>query len=133
MAVQADEQHGRVVLEQVLRAVAVVDVPVEDQNALEVEFVAQRAGGDDDVVEQTEAHRAVALGVVTGRPDRAEGPPQPAASDLPGGLDHPAGGEPCDFIALGADGAVRLVDERLPSSTGLGHAIDVATVVDAGQ
>ena len=50
-----------------------VDVPVEDQDALGAAGVERVGGGDGDVVEQAEAHRPVALGVVARRPQGAEG------------------------------------------------------------
>ena len=47
-----------------------VRVPVDDQHPLG--RVAERGGGDRDVVQQAEAHRVAGLGVVAGRPHRAE-------------------------------------------------------------
>ena len=52
-------EDGRVVAEDVLRAVAVVDVPVDDRHALEPELGLRRARRDRDVVEEAEPHRAV--------------------------------------------------------------------------
>ena len=43
--------------EDVVRAVAVVDVPVEDQHALEPAEPDRMLRGDRDVVEQAEPHR----------------------------------------------------------------------------
>ena len=54
--------------EDVVRAVAVVHVEVEDHHALRVPAIERVAGADRDAVEQAEAHRAVDLGVVPGRP-----------------------------------------------------------------
>ena len=62
--------------EDLLGAVAVVDVPVEDQHPLGAARGDRVPGGDGDVVEQAEAHRAVALGVVAGRAQAAERRPR---------------------------------------------------------
>ncbi len=56
-----------------LGAVAVVDVPVDDRDALGAMGALGVAGGDDGVVEQAEAHGLVGLGVMARRPDGAEG------------------------------------------------------------
>ena len=59
-----DEQDVRVVPEQVLGAVAVVHVPVDDEHPLTA--VGERSGGDRDVVEQAEALTPCRHRVVTG-------------------------------------------------------------------
>ncbi len=59
-------------VEDLGRAVAVVDVPVEHEHAAEAHFGDRRGGRDGDVVEQAEAHRARPLGVVAGRAHGAE-------------------------------------------------------------
>ena len=70
--VQRDVEDARVVPEDVLRAVAVVDVPVEDRHPLEPMLRLRRAGRDRDVVEQAEAHRPVGRRVVARGPDEGE-------------------------------------------------------------
>ena len=73
MLVEADEEDGRVVLEAGLRAVAVVDVEVDDRDAPDAVVALQVAGGDRDVGEEAESHRPVGLGVVARRADGGEG------------------------------------------------------------
>ena len=70
--VERDVEDGRVVPEDRLRPVAVVDVPVDDRDALEAELGLGRPGGDGHVVEEAKAHRAVGRRVVAGRPDERE-------------------------------------------------------------
>ena len=48
-------QHIRTIVEDVLRAVAAVDVPIGDQDAIQVVFRLGIARCDGDVVEQAEA------------------------------------------------------------------------------
>src|SRR5207249_2788929 len=56
--------EDRLLPEQLLGAVAVVAVEVDDRDPLEPELAAQRPQRDHDVVEDAEAARAVARGVV---------------------------------------------------------------------
>ena len=66
-----DEQHGRIRVERGLRAVAVMDVDVDDGDARGA-VGAERGGGDRDVVVEAEPHRAIGLGVVAGRPHQRQ-------------------------------------------------------------
>src|SRR6185437_8946272 len=65
-------QHARVVAENGLRAVAVVDVEIDDGDTVETVRTERVRGGGRDTVEQAEAHRFVAGRVVSGRTHRAE-------------------------------------------------------------
>jgi len=72
MLVDGDEEGAGLVEEDVLGTVAVVDVEVEDGDALDAPGAGGECG-DGGVVEIAEAHGAVAGGVVTGRAHEAEG------------------------------------------------------------
>src|SRR5581483_1725763 len=63
------EQNRRVFVEDRLRPVAVVDVPVDDGDLLETVVLLRVTRRDRDVVEEAEAHREVRRRVVPGRPD----------------------------------------------------------------
>ena len=76
-----DHQHPRIGGEDVLGAVAVMDVEIDDRHALDAMGGQRVRGADRDVVEQAEAHRAVALGVVARRAHGAEGGAAFAAHD----------------------------------------------------
>src|SRR6202012_4394862 len=89
---EAHHQHALVAGDDVLGAVAVVDVEVDDGHALEAAHVERVARGDGDVVVEAEAHRGVARGVVAGRPDGAEGVLGAAVQHEVGGGDGGAGG-----------------------------------------
>ena len=84
--VERDEEDRRVVADDRLGAVAVVDVPVEDRDPPDAELGLRPARRDRDRVEEAEAHRAARLGVVPGRPREREA----AAARR---LDRRAGGE----------------------------------------
>src|SRR4051794_32108983 len=66
--VDRDEQHVAARLEDVVRAIAVVDVPVEDRDALDTVSVPRVLRGDRHVVKEAEAHRTRDLAVMSRRP-----------------------------------------------------------------
>src|SRR6266849_241018 len=72
VAVDAVEYDRRIFVEDVLRAVAVVHVPVDDQDARQTMNRFGMVGGKGDVVEKTKPHAAILRGVVPWRPDQAE-------------------------------------------------------------
>jgi hypothetical protein len=106
VAVAAHVEHVAALLEAVLRAVAVVDVGVEDQHAPAAELGQRVLGRDGHVVEQAEAHRGGRLGVVAGRPHEREGPARGAGGDGLGRGDRRAGRQPRDLDAALARGGV---------------------------
>jgi hypothetical protein len=111
--VDARVEHRWVLVEDRLGPVAVVDVPVEDQRALDPVGRARVRRGDGDVVEEAEAHCSVGLGVVAGRPQPAEGE---ARRTL-------VAEQPVD----GVDGAPSRVQRRLPGARARdGVVVDVA-------
>ncbi len=65
-----DVEHALVVVEDVLGAVAVVHVPVDDGHPVALRRQLRR--GDRDAVEETESHRPVGHGVMPGRPTGRE-------------------------------------------------------------
>ena len=70
--VHRDEVNVRLILDQRLSAVAMMDIPVDDENALQSMFLARVVRGDGDVAEQAESHRAIVDSMMTGRPDGAK-------------------------------------------------------------
>src|SRR5436305_531317 len=70
-------------LEEVLGAVAVMDVEIEDRHPRGAVAAAQALGGHRGAVEEAEAHGHLALGVVARRAPRREGR-APAAGPTPG-------------------------------------------------
>ena len=95
-AVAHVERHGQdvvAVVEALLRAVPVVDVPVEDRDAVDPAS-AGVLGGQRDVVEEAVAVRPGRLGVVAGRADEGVGDLGVAGEDgLAGGQRRPGGGQ----------------------------------------
>ena len=72
MLVRAEEEHGAVGVENVLRAVAVVDVPIGDQHAANAVLALRIARRDGDAVEEAKSHAARRRGVMARRPHDAE-------------------------------------------------------------
>ena len=83
--------HGLVRPEDVLRAVAVMDVEIDDRDAVDAVLLLGVARGDGDVVEQAEAHRPRGLGVMAGRARRDEGVRGAAGHHLVDGVHGAAG------------------------------------------
>ena len=88
-----DVEHIGIVPEDVLGAVPVVDVPVDDEDPL-AEGRA-RGRGDGDVVDEAEAHGPVGGGVMAGRADRDEGDAISALLECPEGGQPGPRGAPC--------------------------------------
>ena len=80
--VKARIKDRGVVLEEVLGAVPVVDVKVDDRDPLESVDLLEVARGDRCVVDETKAHGSRRLGVVSRRPDKTERVP-PLSRDDP--------------------------------------------------
>ena len=66
-------EDGRVVIEDFLRPVSVVNVPIGYKDSLQVVVFLCISGGDCDVVEDAESHAGVGCGMMPRRADRAEG------------------------------------------------------------
>ncbi len=76
--------------EDVLRAIAVVHVEIDDGDALEPMRGLGVARGDRGVVEETKTHRRRRFGVVSGRPRRDEGVVDAPARHFVHGVNRPA-------------------------------------------
>ncbi len=127
-----EERDRGIVVEDLLGAVAVVDVPVDDQDPVEPEPLDGVRRGDGDAAEQAEAHRLVGPGVVAGRPDRAEGPAIGPLDDRRDRIDRRARREPRREGRAGRDPGV---DLDLPAAS-RGEGVDcrdVAGRVDPEQ
>ncbi len=127
--VGADVEDVRRGLEQMLGAVAVVDVEVQDRHPPPAVTAAQVLGPHGDVAEEAEAHRQAPLGVVTGRAHRGEG-------EAIGTLLLPVGGgeggvhrAPGGFPASLGDGVVRGIEEAVPALDRAAEALQVGFVV----
>ena len=85
-------EDGVVLVEDVLRAVAVVIIEVDDEHAADAVDLLEIARGDGDVVEDAEAHAAVARCMMARRPNGTERILQAAGHHAVDGVQHAAGG-----------------------------------------
>nr|WP_228282647.1 hypothetical protein [Rubrobacter tropicus] len=122
-------EHGFVGEKDVLGAVAVVDVPVEDGDPLDTAGSCV-SGGDRRVVEEAEAHRVTRARVVTRRPDDGEGR-LPAEGALDGPAGRPAR-ELRDLEGAGPERRVR-VEVAAPGIGKLPQPVHVIRGVDAQE
>ena len=98
MLERRDHQHSRVARKNLLGAVAVMNIEIDDRHALDPVHRHRACRTYGDVVEEAKAHRAVALGMVAGRADGAERGAAFPAHDEVGSEDHrarrmPGGGQ----------------------------------------
>src|SRR3954447_4412126 len=63
-----DVQYSRGIVKAVLRPVAMVHIPIHEQNPPQAKLFTQILGTDRRAVEQAKAHRPSALGVMSWRP-----------------------------------------------------------------
>jgi hypothetical protein len=83
----ADIEHVTALFEQVLGAVSVVDVEIDDRDASESGLADQVLGSDRHIVEVAEAHRHGMFGVVTGRTNHRIAPVSRFRADPIGGVE----------------------------------------------
>ena len=69
----AEVKNAPVVVKNILRPVAVMVVPVHDQDAVQTVMPLEVTRRHGDVIEDAESHRAAGGGMMAGRPDGAEG------------------------------------------------------------
>ena len=122
---QARVEDGGVLFERVLGAVAVVDVPVEDQDLLEPVSALEVAGEDRDVVEQAEAEGEGALRVVAGRTGEAEPVMEVARHEAVGEGESRPGRDPRGVEGVPAHPDIGNVEERSAGSAHFFRSGDV--------
>jgi hypothetical protein len=125
---RAVERVG-IILDQLLGPVAVMHVEIHDGDARQPMHRARVPRTDHDVVEQTEAHRLLVLGMMTRRTHGAEGVADLAAGDRIDRTDHGAGGaQGRPAGPRREDGVVVDADPLRPGKC-CEHGIDVCTGV----
>ncbi len=112
VAVQADVQHSRVLIETVLRSIAVMNVPIQYEHSFELVVREEAMRRDRHVIQQTESHGMISLRVVTRWANCTKRVIDFAAHDGIDGLDDSPGCKSSDFKTLGADSGVGHVAQR---------------------
>ncbi len=119
-------------VERVLGPVAVVNVPIGDEDPAEAPFPDEMFGGHGDVVEQAKSLGRPPLGVMAGRSDESEGVPSRPGEDKIGGFDGSAGGQEGGLVGQRRGRGIS-VERRVGPLPRPGEKIDVLGSVDAGE
>jgi hypothetical protein len=127
----AGEEDGVARAEEVVGAVAMMDVPVEDEDPSGVERVERVLRRHRDVVEQTEPRRRCAARVVTGRARPAEGCASLAGDESVRRRARAARGVQRGAVGTWADH--RLVVQAAAAGTPRAHLLDVSLSVHGGH
>ena len=90
-----------ILVKNLLGAVAVMEIPVDDQDPLHPVPGQGMPGADGNVVKDAEPRRLRRLGVVARRPDQGKGVVRLPGNHAVDGVHDPAGREPCDIVSLG--------------------------------
>ncbi len=106
-----------------------VHVEIQDRDASIAVRSQRMRGADSDVVEQAKAHGLVALGMVSGRPDRAERVVCLAQGDEIHGCNDGAGGAPGGIKRARADHGIRIESSQAVCRHAGMQRIDVRRVV----
>ena len=122
-----------VALEHVLRAVAVMDVEIHHRDPPQPMLPAGMLGGDRDVVEQAEAHGGIGLGMVPGRPHRAERIVRRPAEHRIDRRDHGAGRAQRRLAGAARHAGVGVEGNDAGFRDRRQHGLDEAPVVDEGE
>ncbi len=125
-----DEANVALLLDERLRPVAVVNVPVDDQHSLGAVPLTRVVCADGHVPEEAETHRASADRVVTWRANRAEASPgpTPVAEREVDAVEHRTGGRGRRIPGSFAHDGVRIE----PAAAGFGqraHRLHVRAIV----
>ena len=102
----AEEEHTAVLIKDVLRAVAVMHVPIDDEHLVRAVFALGVAGADTDAVEQAEAHALIRSGVMAWRAHSAKSVVHLARHDRIHRVHHTTDGAQGDVEGAGADDRV---------------------------
>ena len=113
-AMDREEPDSLRAVEDLLRAVAVMDVEIDDQDAVELEPRQRIRGRQGDVAEDAEAHAFAGTGMMPRGADQAEGAAVAALHHVRDGLDRRAGGQPCGHHRMRKDPGVGIQRRRRP-------------------
>lgn len=124
---RAEEQHGAVLVKDVLRAVSVVNIPVNNGDPLRPMFALRVPGRYRDVVKEAEAHTSRGVSVMAGRTHGTEG-----VCGFPGeygihGGEHAAGRQASDFVRARPDVGVPGAELGVACCYFARYQIDVAS------
>ena len=124
----ADEANAGILLHQLLRAIAVVHVPVNDQYTLGTMLLSRVVRADADVAEETETHRRAASCVVARWTHGAEAAQHRPIEGEVDSVEHAAGSGRCGIPAAWARHGVGIEVSSAAFHDGA-HRLDITRVV----
>ena len=130
---RAHIENAGILFEQMLGAIAVVYIPVNDENFFEIVLVLQVAGGNRDVVKKTKPQRGIVLGMVTGWANECEAVIDAAMCDLIGQVQYRACGKARNLKGLGRNGHIGRVEIREALLTTYPCPLDQLPMGNAGE
>jgi len=104
--VRAEEEYRAVVVESILRSVAVMDVPIRNQHALDSVLELGVARTDRDIVKDAEAHALVRTSMMPGRTHRTKSVRGCLLKNQVDSVHHAASSVQSDFQRPWADGGI---------------------------
>lgn len=128
-AVNGEETDLFVSPEDILGAVTVVDIPVNDQHAVQAVTVDGDLGSQGDVIEQAESHATVGQGMVAGRTHQAECPVLFTVDHLCNRIGYRTGSQARDIPGLFAGNRIR-VDNPSSLASDLLETLQVLCAMD---
>ena len=69
---QRNKENRRIFIEDVVRAIAVMNIPIDDRNSPQPVMPLKIPSGDRDIGKQAKPHRAIGESMMSGWPNRAE-------------------------------------------------------------
>jgi hypothetical protein len=126
MLMCAEEEHGPVGVEEVLRTVAVVDIPIRDQYSADSMFSLSIASCDCDIIEDAKTHSSECRRMMAGRTHNAYRILDAFLTDRIDGIQYPAGGAQGSIPRSGRDDCVACAQLMEP---GHGLAFDQSDVL----
>jgi hypothetical protein len=127
---KTDVEHGGIVLKDVLCAVAMVDVPIEDCDLLCSMPLQGVTGSYCGIIEETESHRPVALCMMSRRSNGTEGRTHFLTQNQVNGIARRPCGIKGDLVRPRADMGVSFIQHSATPHTRIPDALDVYGIVD---
>jgi hypothetical protein len=131
--VQTDVQNACVVLEDVLRSVPVVDIPIKNRNVLPLVYRLSVACTHGYIVEEAEAHRLITLCMVSWRSDRTECRIDGSVNGSINGAENAPSGKERNVKGLPDGIGVSPVKEAASTFTGPADVIDMMLRVNSAK
>ena len=130
---RAAKKHRIIRVENILRAVAVVHVPIENRDSLDAVDGLRVPGRHGDMVEKAEAHGAIRRRMVSGRSHRAKGVIDASGQRRIDGVHHATRRQSGNFPRTRANAHVAVGERAFAVRDRVEHGFDVTRIVRATE